>query len=270
MAQHPPSDPPTPPPVGPPPPPFRPPPLPPGYPETPGTPSSLWRSPTPWAIVATFFIVLFVLSAVGFQTPATSATSPKPSATPSQSPATTSQAAVSPPTIEITPTAVPTPTSAPTSASFSLPTSFDFTSELGDYIGQGMTQHFAPRNDTFTLYAEYGGYASPATTSGFIIYVSAQDSERWNIEVAPPRGQTLHTGTYSVATRAVSRGGNAAGLDVYGDGRGCNMSFGSFTIIQLVANRAGVISAVDVSFTQHCESATSPALTGRIAVRATV
>jgi hypothetical protein len=169
-----------------------------------------------------------------------------------------------------TPSAVTTPTPATTTAPTFLPTGFDFTSQPGDYIGQGMTHHFAPPNDTFTLYAEYGGYASPATTSGFIIYVSAQDSETWTIEIAPPRGQKLHTGTYSVATRAAFRGGNAAGLDIYSDGRGCNMSFDSFTIIQLVANRAGIISAVDVSFTQHCESATAPALTGRVEVRATV
>lgn len=133
-----------------------------------------------------------------------------------------------------------------------------------------MTEHFAPPNDTFTLYATYGGYASPATTSGFTIHVSAQDSETWWITIAPPIGQKLHAGSYSVATRAAFRGGDAAGLDIYGDGRGCNMSFDSFTIIQLVANRAGVISAVDVSFTQQCESATAPELTGRIEVNATV
>jgi hypothetical protein len=221
--------------------------------------------------VATFVIVLVVLSAVGFQTPSNTAVASKPSATPSQAPATTSLPAVtlSPTPPQSTPSAAPTLTPAPTSAPFSLPTSFDFTSAPGDFIGQGLTKHFAPPDDTFTLYGEYGGYGSPATTSGFKIYVSAQDSEYWTIEVAPPRGQQLHRGTYSVATRAAFRGGDAAGLDVTGDSRGCNMSFDSFTIIQMVANKAGVISAVDVSFTQHCESATNPALTGRVAVRAT-
>jgi hypothetical protein len=161
-------------------------------------------------------------------------------------------------------------TPAPRVAPASLPTSFEFTSEFDDFIGQGMTEHFAPPNDTFTLFAECcGGFASPATTSGFKIYVSAQDSETWQIEVAAPIGQKLHPGTYSVATRAAFRGGDAAGLDISGDGRVCNTSFDSFTIIQMMANKAGVISAVDVSFTQHCDSATNPALTGRVAVRAT-
>ena len=72
-----------------------------------------------------------------------------------------------------------------------------------------------------------------------------------------------------MATRAAFRGGNAAGLDISGDGRGCNMSFDIFTVIQMVANKDGVVSAVDVTFTQHCESATAPALTGRVAARAT-
>lgn len=273
MSQYPPSDPPSPPPLVPTPPPVDPPPFPPGYSETPSRPSSLWLSPTPWAIVATFVIVLVVLSAVaGIQNPSNTAIVSKPSAAPIDSSEATSLPAVTlPPTsLPSTPTAAPTLTPAPTSPPVTLPTSLVFTSEPGDYIGQGLTEHFAPPNDTFTLFSEQGGDGTLATTSGFRVYVSAQDSETWSVVIDPPRGQTLHTGTYSVATRAAFRGGDAAGLDVYGDGRGCNMSFDSFTIIQLVANKAGVISAVDVSFTQHCEQATAPALTGRVAVKATV
>jgi hypothetical protein len=83
---------------------------------------------------------------------------------------------------------------------------------------------------------------------------------------SPPHGQTLHAGTYSVATRAPLQGGDSAGLDVTGDSRGCNASFDSFTINQMVTNSAGVISAVDVSFTQHCEGSTAPDLTGRVQI----
>ncbi|HEY8755972.1 MAG TPA: hypothetical protein VIN65_06445 [Candidatus Dormibacteraeota bacterium] len=143
---------------------------------------------------------------------------------------------------------------------------FTFTSETGDYIGQGLTKQFGAPHDTLTVSPEGGGDSASATTSGFTVHVSAADAEYWDITVAPPHGQTLHAGTYSVATRAPFQDGDSAGLDVTGDSRGCNTSFDSFTINQMVTNSAGVISAVDVSFTQHCEGATAPALTGRVQI----
>jgi hypothetical protein len=142
---------------------------------------------------------------------------------------------------------------------------FEFTSETGDYIGQGLTKQFGPPHDTLTLTPEGGGDSAAATTSGFTVHVSAADAEYWDITVAPPHGQTLHAGTYSFATRAPFQGGDSAGLDVTGDSRGCNASSDSFTVNQMVTNSAGVISAVDVSFTQHCEGQ-GPALTGRVQI----
>ena len=147
-------------------------------------------------------------------------------------------------------------------------TAFHFSSATGDYIGQGQTESFAPPADQFTLYAEVGGYASPATTQGLTVYVNAADGEWWYVTIAPPQGQLLHTGTYS-ATRAPFQTGTEAGLEVSGDGRGCNQSFDSFTIKQLTTTSAGVITALDATFTQHCELATAPALTCRIQVNAT-
>jgi hypothetical protein len=142
---------------------------------------------------------------------------------------------------------------------------FEFTSETGDYIGQGLTKQFGPPHDTLTLTPEGGGDSAAATTSGFTVHVSAADAEYWDITIAPPHGETLHAGTYSFATRAPFQGGDSAGLDVAGDGRGCNASSDSYTVNQMVTNSVGVISAVDVSFTQHCEGE-GPALTGRVQI----
>jgi hypothetical protein len=142
---------------------------------------------------------------------------------------------------------------------------FEFTSDTGDYIGQGLTKQFGPPHDTLTLTPEFEGNTAAATTSGFTVHVSAADAEYWDISVAPPHGEKLHAGTYSFATRAPFQGGDSAGLDVTGDGRGCNVSSDSFTVNQMVTNSAGVISAVDVSFAQHCEGE-GPALTGRVQI----
>src|SRR5258708_17537439 len=64
--------------------------------------------------------------------------------------------------------------------------------------------------------------------------------------------------------RAGFQSGGAAGLDVYGDGRGCNTVFGSLTVNSIDSTPSGEVDFVDASFTQECDAATNPALTGTI------
>lgn len=208
-------------------------------------------------------VVLLVVIAVMTHLPPKAATAARPTSTaaPAGAPSTATPAGA--PTPALAAPGIPTPSAAPSP----LTGLFEFTSETGDYIGQGLTKQFGPPHDTLTITPEGGGDSAAATTSGFTVHVSAADAEYWDITVAPPHGQLLHAGTYSVATRAPFQGGDSAGLDVTGDSRGCNTSFDSFTINQIVSNSAGVISAVDVSFTQHCEQATAPTLTGRVQIR---
>jgi len=151
------------------------------------------------------------------------------------------------------------------SASATALTSFSFTSAPGDYIGGGVSESFAPADAAFTLY--YGSYASPATRQDLTVYVNAQDGEWWYISIAPAQGQLLKRGTFT-ATRWPFQEGANAGFDVSGDGRGCNTSYSTFTIAQMTVRR-GIITRLDVTFTQHCESPTSPPMTGRVEVNAT-
>lgn len=93
-------------------------------------------------------------------------------------------------------------------------TSLWFSSENGDYIGQGASASYVPPAATLTARGD-AGYAS----------ISVDDpasGDWWTVDVAAPPGQTLVPGTYTGAVRAPFRGAGQPGLSVSGSGRGCN------------------------------------------------
>jgi Big-like domain-containing protein len=133
-------------------------------------------------------------------------------------------------------------------------TSLWFSSDNGDYIGQGATSSYVP--PLATISARGGaGYAS----------LNVNDSSSghwWTAEFAAPPGETLVPGTYTGAVRAPFRGTGQPGLSVSGSGRGCNTLTGDFTVHQISTAPDGSIASLDVSFAQHCEGSPQ-ALTGR-------
>jgi len=82
---------------------------------------------------------------------------------------------------------------------------------------------------------------------------------------AAPQGQTLATGTYDGATRYPFQAPSDPGMDVFGDGRGCNTLTGSFTVTQITFSSGGAVESFDADFEQHCEGA-EPALRGHVHV----
>lgn len=137
-------------------------------------------------------------------------------------------------------------------------TLFSYTSEPGDYIGAGGSNTFTPENATISL----SGKASFATIS-----VNA-GQEWWRIELAAPVGEKLQPGIYYNGERASFKTGRAPGLDISGDGRGCNEIWGNFSINQIATNSLGDVTMLDVSFTQRCEESTAPAMKGVVKFKA--
>ena len=138
-------------------------------------------------------------------------------------------------------------------------TSLWFSSDNGDYIGQGATASYVPPVATVTARGD-AGYAS----------LSVDDSSSgdwWTADFAAPPGETLVPGTYTGAVRAPFRGAGQPGLSVSGSGRGCNQLTGDFTVHGIGTAPDGSIASLDVSFTQHCEGRPE-ALTGRARFRA--
>jgi hypothetical protein len=134
------------------------------------------------------------------------------------------------------------------------PLSYRFTSDVGDYIGGGARERY---EGATTLFGYYEIYAN-----GVRVKVSGQGDEWW-IWLAPPAGDTLAVGHYAGAQRAPFQQAGHPGLDVSGNGRGCNTSSGWFDISAIVFDPNGVLTRLAVTFEQHCEDQT-PALHGTL------
>jgi hypothetical protein len=72
-------------------------------------------------------------------------------------------------------------------------------------------------------------------------------------------------GTYNGATRYPFQAPTAPGLDLSGNGRGCNTSTGSFVIQNLMFGPGNNVAKLDATYEQHCAGET-PALRGEVHV----
>jgi hypothetical protein len=133
-------------------------------------------------------------------------------------------------------------------------TSYSFVSSPGDRVGRGASSSYTPANSTITIV----GNAS-------VLMVRVRTSaDTWSIRLAAPSGEQLHPGTYHDAERVPFRTGRAPGIDVSNEGRRCKQVYGQFAIDQIAVDSSGNIATLDASFTQECNSAEAPPLTGTV------
>jgi hypothetical protein len=83
------------------------------------------------------------------------------------------------------------------------------------------------------------------------------------LDIAAPPGQTLQPGFYDNAQRAPFRTAGHPGIDIGGDGRGCNETTGSFYVHDYHLNSSGDPDRVWIDYEQHCEGGVA-ALFGEI------
>jgi hypothetical protein len=144
------------------------------------------------------------------------------------------------------------PVSAATTTTF-----LNLAGQPGDFILGGDQRSFTP--DTATFSESYDGSLLfvDVHTDGF--------GEFWFVELAAPPGSPLVPGTYVNAVRAGFRGAGQPGIDVSGDGRGCNQTSGSFTVNEAVYGPNNYVQTFDATFTQFCDGSTAP-LTGEVSI----
>lgn len=140
-------------------------------------------------------------------------------------------------------------------------TSLYMYSDPGDYIGQGQTYYYTPADGSFTAQKNYDQGVS-------LSFNTPNYSHWWYLDFAGANSQPLTVGTYTGALRFPFQG-SAPGLNVDGDGRGCNTLTGTFTVLEVSYGTGNTIQSFDATFEQHCEGAT-PALYGEIRYNATV
>ena len=137
-------------------------------------------------------------------------------------------------------------------------TQLDMTSDSGDYIGQGQTWSYSP--------AAGDSIAAGGGRSGVSFGIDGHQGDWWYGDFVPGSGDILTVGATYSGTRYPFNG-PGPGLDVGGNGRGCNALDGSFTVNAATFEDSGDLTSMDLSFVQHCEGA-PPALHGRFRWRA--
>ncbi len=141
-----------------------------------------------------------------------------------------------------------------TIASASTPQTFlTLISQPGDYIGGGITQTFTPADGTFTV--------TSTTNTVSISFHTPSYSQYWMLNFGSPTTQKFGRGEYEAAQRTAFRSPTKPGVDVGGDGRGCNTDTGRFLVTDFALNTDGTIARLAIDFEQHCEGA-PPALYG--------
>ena len=142
--------------------------------------------------------------------------------------------------------------------------SVSFKGDSGDYISQGKSYSYSTHDgDALDV--------SSANGSTVSIRINAYNGDWWTLDFdapgtpdrpVPGKPAVLAPGTYSSAHRYPFNG-NGPGLDLSGEGRGCNELTGSFTVTKAVFRPNGYVQTFDATFVQHCEGGT-PAARGEV------
>ncbi len=152
-------------------------------------------------------------------------------------------------------------TASPAAAAEAPLSSVTMFSDRGDYIGQGLSRLFDDRNGVVRVAGD--------RTELMVSVEGGTRGDYYSFHLAAPAGTTLTRGLYDRAQRTSFRSAGRPGIDVYGDGRGCNTTSGRFEVRDITFDAAGVVSRLHLLYEQHCEGGV-PALFGEIRLKRSV
>lgn len=127
-------------------------------------------------------------------------------------------------------------------------------SQPGEYVSQGKTGLYTSVTGVF---AENTQYVTGAQAS-YVYSVPGSPGQWWSIFFGGNNG-LLHVGSYDNAVRGPLRG-SANGLEINGNGNGCNEIAGRFDVLDVARDSAGKVTRLAVDFEQRCDG--GPALFG--------
>ncbi len=150
-----------------------------------------------------------------------------------------------------------------TNARASTSTFFTLNSQPGDFVGGGLTQTFTSADGAFTVNPVFNGGVN-------VSFHTADFSSFWSLSFGPLSGQTLITNQeYDGAQRFAFHSPTKPGIDIFGDGRGCNTITGRFLVSDVAFAADGSVLTLAIDFEQHCEGA-PPALFGSVRFNSSV
>jgi hypothetical protein len=129
-------------------------------------------------------------------------------------------------------------------------TFFSFTSDAGDFIGEGQSRTITTATATWNVNPREGQ---------LFIFINTKDGSFWTLKFTDLMGQTLKEGVYERTEQSGS-----GGLNV-GNSHGCGGTTGRFVIYKLVRAADGTIERLYMTFEQYCYGSTS-ALRGEISI----
>jgi HYR domain len=132
-------------------------------------------------------------------------------------------------------------------------------SQPGDYIGGGVERIFTASDSAINGSLPQGGDFFSASV------IQGPYTQWFYVDIAAPPGQALAVGSYTGAVRASFRPPGTPGIDVFGNGVGCNTTTGQFDVNELSYAPTGELLVFDATFEQHCEG-NPAALFGRIRI----
>jgi hypothetical protein len=133
-------------------------------------------------------------------------------------------------------------------------TAFVLDSEPGDWVGSGQQWAYTPSAATFVNHPYGPG----------VLSLEVWGTEVWSAFIAAPTGGALAVGTYENAQGSADA--THPGLNVSGNGHGCS-STGRFVISEIDHDVDGNITAIALTFEQHCDGG-EPALFGELRYQA--
>lgn len=145
----------------------------------------------------------------------------------------------------------------PSSALGASATSVVMLSDSGDYIGGGVPRWYHPGNAQISVSGSTG-YLTVGVSGGNL-------GDYFHMDFAAPSGQALAPGTYVGAQRAPFAEAGRPGIDISGDGRGCNTIEGLFEVKAFEVSAAGELQRLHIVYEQHCEGGES-ALFGEVRI----
>ena len=125
--------------------------------------------------------------------------------------------------------------------------------DVGDYIAGPTDYVYTPADTNFTTQG--------TGNQAYFSVIQPGYTHWWYLDFRAPAGDVLTAGTtYPNAERAPFASAGHPGLDVSGDGRGCNTVSGTFTVLEIALDPAtDLVTSFAATFEQHCEGGTTAA-----------
>ena len=139
-------------------------------------------------------------------------------------------------------------------------------SEQGDYIG-GPYRYYNYSLEDGVFKAVFDKSKKVIVSFHTPYYINSSEDHSWTLEFAAPNSGPLEVGKYMVAENYPFRDRTVAGMNVHGDGRGCNTVHGSFDVKEISYGTNHAVNSFWATFEQHCDTQI-PELRGEIRFKA--